>query len=212
MKILALEFSAQERSVAVATESGEMLAVVRERDFRGVTGMTIVDRALQEARSTPPEISKIALGLGPGSYTGIRSSIAIAQGWQLGREVELIGISSALCLAHEAQAQGLRGTFSIIIDAQRREVYWTTFEIGEKEVREIDPLQIVPLSEIPQEHPVIGPDSSRLATGGRDLSPLASTLALLALTAGKSVRGEELEPIYLRQATFAKAPAPRHIP
>lgn len=212
MKILALEFSAQERSVAVAEKSGDVLALVRERDFRGVTGMTLVDRALQEAGSTPAEISKIAVGLGPGSYTGIRSSIAIAQGWQLGREVQLLGISSALCLAHEAQSLGLRGKFSIIIDAQRREVYWTTFEISDEEVREMDSLQIIPLSQIPKEHPVIGPDSSKLATGARDLSPLASTLALLALTVGKSVPGEELEPIYLRQTTFVKAPSPRHIP
>ena len=49
------------------------------------------------------EIDCLAIGIGPGSYTGIRAAISIAQAWQLARSVNLLSISSVDCLAAAAQ-------------------------------------------------------------------------------------------------------------
>ena len=72
----------------------------------------------------------IAVGLGPGSYTGIRAAIAMAQGWQLARGVKLLGVSSAEALAAQAQAENIFGRVNLVIDAQRGEFYLATWEIS----------------------------------------------------------------------------------
>ena len=90
----------------------------------------------------------IAVGLGPGSYTGIRAAIAVAQGWQLARGVKLLGVSSAECLAAQAQAEKIFGRVNVVIDAQRGEFYLATWEISDGGGKEISPLKIVPATEV----------------------------------------------------------------
>jgi tRNA threonylcarbamoyladenosine biosynthesis protein TsaB len=215
MKILALEFSANERSVAVAERepdgSTRVLSSVRETDFRGITGLSIIDRAIGEAKLQPSDVRRLAVGLGPGSYTGIRSSIAIAQGWQLGRNVELVGISSVVCLAEQARSLGLFGSITIVIDAQREELYVARYRIEEAGITELEPLRIASAAHVPPADLVIGPDATRHFPSARDIAPSAETLVKLAAKATVFVAGENLEPIYLREASFVKAPLARHI-
>jgi tRNA threonylcarbamoyladenosine biosynthesis protein TsaB len=215
MKILALEFSANERSVALAETHAEglirVLSSVRESDFRGITGLSIIDRVLTEAKVAPGDVTRVAVGLGPGSYTGIRSAIAIAQGWQLGRNVEIVGISSVVCLAEQARALRLFGLVTIVIDAQREELYVARYRVEEVGVAELDALRIAPPSKVSTPDLIIGPEATKHFPGGRDLVPSAETLARLAARATNFTPGELLEPIYLRPAAFVKAPAPRQI-
>ena len=215
MKILALEFSANERSVAVAEKledsSITLLSSVRESDYRGVTGLSIIDRALRAANVEAAHVRRIAVGLGPGSYTGVRSAIALAQGWQLGRNVELIGVSSVVSLAEQARSLGLFGSISIVIDAQRGELYLARYEVDEASSTELEPLRIVSPSEVLASDVIVGPEATKYFPSARDLAPSAETLARLAAEATLLTPGELLEPIYLRQASFVKAPVPRHI-
>ena len=124
MKILALEFSSPQRSVAV----------VRQDEFHeALSGsnepFTMIDEALRDAKLEREQIECIVVGLGPGSYTGIRSAISIAQGWQLARPIKLLGISSAECIAAQAQADGATGRVNVIVDAQREEFYIAGYEL-----------------------------------------------------------------------------------
>src|SRR6185312_3486306 len=124
MKILALEFSSPQRSVAI----------VQRNDFQeSLSGsnepFAMIDEALRAAKIEREQIECIAIGLGPGSYTGIRVALSIAQGWQLGRGVKLLGISSVEAIAHKAQAEKIYGTVNIIVDAQRNELYLATYRI-----------------------------------------------------------------------------------
>ena len=52
----------------------------------------MIESALAEAKIEREQIEVIAVGLGPGSYTGIRAAISVAQGWQLARGVKLLGV------------------------------------------------------------------------------------------------------------------------
>jgi tRNA threonylcarbamoyladenosine biosynthesis protein TsaB len=214
MKILALEFSSHRRSVAVAhvAEDGatEVLGSAGDAAFRGVTGLMLIDRALTEGRVRRSDIESIAVGLGPGSYAGIRSAIALAQGWQLGREVKVVGISSTHCLAEEARRRGSSGEITLIVDAQRGDVYIQKFRLGSKGCGEIEPLRIVPSSSIPTKETVVGPEAARFVPGGIDLCPSAATLSTL-FNVGLARPAEQLEPVYLRETTFVKAPPSRHI-
>ena len=122
MKILAIEFSSERRSVAVVA-AGQVRARAEETGGRTARAFGFIEQALGEAKLDRAEIECLAVGLGPGSYTGIRLAISIAQGWQVARAVRLLGVSSVECLAAQARAEKLFGRVHILIDAQRHEFY-----------------------------------------------------------------------------------------
>ena len=104
MTILALEFSSSQRSVALA-RNGEVLAAVSETGERGTNAFGMIEAVLASAGLGRAEIDCLAVGLGPGSYTGIRVALAIAQGWQLATGVKLLGLGSVDCLVAQARAE-----------------------------------------------------------------------------------------------------------
>src|SRR5437667_6781745 len=96
MKILALEFSSSHRSVAVLERSGDDLLIhgaAHEVGGRDTKAFAMIEKAL--AGIPRDSIDRVCVGIGPGSYTGIRVAISVAQGWQLARDVKVLGISSA---------------------------------------------------------------------------------------------------------------------
>ncbi|HEV2391200.1 MAG TPA: tRNA (adenosine(37)-N6)-threonylcarbamoyltransferase complex dimerization subunit type 1 TsaB [Verrucomicrobiae bacterium] len=219
MKILGLEFSSPQRSVAaveVRAEEPLVLAEVIETGPGSMRPLAMIEEALRQARIEREQIECLAVGLGPGSYTGIRTAIALAQGWQLGRGIKLLGISSAECIAAEAQAAGLTGRVHVIIDAQRNEFYLAAYELKPAQRRGLSPLRLACSSEVQQGLAsgglLVGPEVTRWFPEGRLLFPRAATLARLSVGETDFLSGEELGPIYLRETSFVKAPPPRIIP
>ena len=130
MTLLALEFSSERRSAALARD-GVILAEAAETGGRATNAFALIDRALAESKIPRDEIEAMAVGLGPGSYTGIRAAIAVAQGWQLARGIKLLGIPSVEALAAQAQAEKIFGRVNVVVDAQRGEFYLATWEISD---------------------------------------------------------------------------------
>ncbi len=129
MKILAVEFSSEDRSVAVLDDRNGTVVVSRVCERGGRRALELVEAALSKAGCAREEIGCLAVGVGPGSYAGIRGAIALAQGWQLGRGIKLLAIGSAECLAAQAREDKLFGPVHVVIDAQRNEFYLATYEI-----------------------------------------------------------------------------------
>ena len=131
----------------------------------------MIEQVLAEAKIEREQIDVLAVGLGPGSYTGIRAAISIAQGWQLARGVKLLGVSSAECLAAQARAEKILGRVNVVIDAQRNEFYLATYEITADGWRETAPLKILSLAEVQSragaDGILIGPEVTRWFPGGR---------------------------------------------
>jgi tRNA threonylcarbamoyladenosine biosynthesis protein TsaB len=213
MRILAVEFSSTHRGVAVLEDS-RLLGQAAENGGRRALGL--VEEALRQAGCEREDIETIAIGLGPGSYTGIRGAIALAQGWQLGRAVQLIGVSSSECLAAQLQGQSHLGPANIVIDAQRDEFYLARYQISPGHIALLDPLRLASRSEIEQRaargEKTVGPDLSECFPGVATLYPDAAKLGILAMKRNDFVPGEKLEPIYLRETNFKKAPPLRVLP
>ena len=220
MKILALEFSSSRRSVAVVEGSAglapRLLGSASETGQRSVKTFALVECALLDAKLEREQIECVAVGLGPGSYTGVRAAISLAQGWQLARGVELIGVSSAECLAVQARAKGWFGGVSVVIDAQRNEVYLASYEISEAGWRELEPLRLATIEEANSRRGtgqlLAGPEVGRWFEDGRLLFPDAGSAGRLAAGRNDFIPGEELKPVYLRETSFVKAPPPRVLP
>lgn len=218
MKILAFEFSSDHRSVALA-EIGATARILSEAAVSGIRStpvLTLVDDVLRQANESREAIEAMVIGLGPGSYTGIRIAIATAQGWQLALGVKLLGISSVEALAEHARDEGWRGPVDLAIDAQRGEYYLANYDITADGARVIEPLRLVPRSEIERRiaagETIAGPDAGQFSPKARPLFPRAADLAKLAAGRNDFVDGEKLEPVYLREVSFVKAPPPRIVP
>ena len=214
MTILALEFSSPQRSVAVLrTDGTAMIAEAVETGGHGANAFGMIEQVLAEAKVEREQIDVLAVGLGPGSYTGVRAAISLAQGWQLARGVKLLGVSSADCLAAQARAEKILGRVNAVIDAQRNEFYLATYEIAADGWREAAPLKILSLAEVQSgtgaDGILIGPEVTRWFPAGRTIFPRAAALAQLAARRGGFVSAEKLEPIYLRETNFVKSPPRR---
>jgi tRNA threonylcarbamoyladenosine biosynthesis protein TsaB len=217
MKMLALEFSSPQRSVAVQAEPHlPAVELIDTTPGRNMQPFALIEAALQKAGLEREAITTIVVGLGPGSYSGIRVALALAQGWQLATGIKLIGVSSAASIAAQAGAAGVTGKFNVIIDAQRGEFYRGGYMNQNQIAQELTPLELVSAATAhtleANGELLIGPEVTRWFPGSRIVFPTATQLLSLAqANAGVSAEGS-LEPIYLREPTFVKAPPPRSLP
>ena len=113
MLILAFD-TATDRATSALVDNGEVLG---ERVSRASTLLADVDALLRQAGAHPRDIGGLALGTGPGSFTGIRIGLAAARGLALALGVPAAGVSTL-----DALAAGAPGA-TPVIDAKRREVF-----------------------------------------------------------------------------------------
>ena len=88
-----------------------------ERVSRAQTLLEDVDALLRQGGAHPSELDRLAVGVGPGSFTGVRIGLAVARGLALSLDLPGSGVSTLAALAAGApDAQP-------VIDAKRREVF-----------------------------------------------------------------------------------------
>jgi tRNA threonylcarbamoyladenosine biosynthesis protein TsaB len=113
MLILAFD-TATDVATSALVDDGEVLG---ERASRAATVLEDLDALLRQAGAHTREVDALAVGIGPGSFTGVRVGLATARGLGLALEVPVAGVSTLDALA--AGAPG--GT--PVIDARRREIF-----------------------------------------------------------------------------------------
>jgi tRNA threonylcarbamoyladenosine biosynthesis protein TsaB len=91
--------------------------VLGERSSRAQTLLEDVDALLRQAGAHPADLRRLAVGIGPGSFTGVRIGLAAARGLALSLDIEGSGVSTLAALA-----AGAPGAVPVI-DAKRREVF-----------------------------------------------------------------------------------------
>ena len=202
MKILALEFSTTCKSVALAID-GVVQAEVSDDQF--THPLLLIEETLKQAGASKADIEAMALGIGPGSYTGIRLSIAIAQGlYAAAAAPKVIPVNSLLAVAHQAREKGMRGKVHVIADAQRGELYKISYMLSEADVTEMEALHLGKPQDFRGDEAVIGPQAERFIKGGQNINPRAGMVAQLAERNPQAQTPETIEPTYLRQTAFVK--------
>lgn len=104
-------------SALVDTGSNGRAEVLGERVSRAQTLLEDVDALLRQAGARPADLQRLAVGIGPGSFTGVRIGLAAARGLALSLAVKGAGVSTLAALA-----AGAPGAVPVI-DAKRREVF-----------------------------------------------------------------------------------------
>jgi tRNA threonylcarbamoyladenosine biosynthesis protein TsaB len=147
----------------------------------------------------------LALGTGPGSYTGIRLAIAIAQGLHLGTDLPVFAVNSFDVLLLDCPFQD----GWLVADAQRQEFAVSKVLRGQRDSN----LTLHPLSELQtwlqDGHSVAGPDLPTSLPGHLPLYPQAGNLGRwVARNSPLPIAPEHLHPCYLRPIAFVKAIPP----
>jgi tRNA threonylcarbamoyladenosine biosynthesis protein TsaB len=127
MLILAFD-TATDVATSALVSDGEVLG---ERVSRAVTLLEDLDALLRQAGARTGDIEALAVGIGPGSFTGVRVGLATARGLALALDVPVAGVSTL-----DALAAGAPGALPVV-DARRREVF-----VLEEEPRVIAPTEL----------------------------------------------------------------------
>ncbi|HEX6244097.1 MAG TPA: tRNA (adenosine(37)-N6)-threonylcarbamoyltransferase complex dimerization subunit type 1 TsaB [Polyangiales bacterium] len=110
---------------------GELLAEwsASVRASHGETLLPHVARVLELAQLSMAEIDALAVGIGPGSFTGVRIGVATAKGLALAQGVPLVGVTSLRVLARGLLGEaGLR---VVLVDAYKGEVYAAAYALAD---------------------------------------------------------------------------------
>jgi tRNA threonylcarbamoyladenosine biosynthesis protein TsaB len=189
--VLTLAFDTATAVATSALADGD--EILGERVSRAQTLLEDVDALLRQAGAHPSEIDRLAVGVGPGSFTGVRIGLAVARGLALSLDVPGSGVSTLAALA-----AGAPGAVPVV-DAKRREVF--TLVAGEPRVLAPQALQLEEgavcvgdgalryRSLLEERGTVVPPDDDE-----RHL-PRARFHAALA---GEPGPVDDLEPLYLR--------------
>ena len=110
-------------ATSALVDDGEVLG---ERTSRAQTLLEDVDALLRQGGAHPGDLDALAIGIGPGSFTGVRIGLAAARGLALSLDLRGAGVSTLAALA-----AGAPGAVPVI-DARRSEVF--TFVDGEPAV------------------------------------------------------------------------------
>jgi tRNA threonylcarbamoyladenosine biosynthesis protein TsaB len=134
--VLALDSSTAGASVAVG-DGGRTLAVEVVEAGTGASSLLLpaVDRAMRAAGVAPRELGAVAVGGGPGSFTGLRIAAATAKAIVRARGVPLFAWSGLLATA-AAHREG-RGPVCALFDARNREVFAGCWRFAGDSVEEI---------------------------------------------------------------------------
>ena len=177
-------------ATSALVRNGEVLG---ERSSRAVRVLADADKLLEEAGAQPRELSRLVVGTGPGSFTGVRMGLAAARGLAFALDLRLAGISTL-----DALAAGAPGALPVV-DAGRREVF--ALVDGAPDVAAPDELVLEPGTTC------VGDGAVRyrevLEALGATIPPRESELHIPrarfhAELAREFVDSETVEPLYLR--------------
>jgi tRNA threonylcarbamoyladenosine biosynthesis protein TsaB len=123
VRVLAIETSSPRGSVAL-TERGRVIVSFdhEQANAHAERLLPLVERAIAESGFSKRSLERVAVGVGPGSFTGLRVGIAHAEGIALGLGIPLVGVGALRAMA--ATARDGDGRLRVpVLDARRDEVF-----------------------------------------------------------------------------------------
>jgi tRNA threonylcarbamoyladenosine biosynthesis protein TsaB len=135
MNILAFDTCFDGCSVCVAERRGDSVVPLSFLMERFETGhaerlIPMIGEAMQQAHLSFDHLSRIAVTVGPGTFTGTRIGVAAARALALATGAQTVGVSSLAVMAEVARREVTSAALAVVVDARRGEVYAQLFGAG----------------------------------------------------------------------------------
>lgn len=197
--ILAIETSTDACSVALRYNNTVLERYEMAPRLHARLLLPMIDSILKEAKMSLSEVTALACGCGPGSFTGIRIEISVIQGLSVGINKPVIPVSTLRAIAQGAHRTHQANHIFATLDARMQEIYWGLFSVDANGIMQPQSKELVQ-----------NPNEIRLPEGSwveiRDF-PRAIDVALIAefeYLQGKAVPGEQVQPVYVRNEVVRK--------
>ena len=148
MRVLGVDTSTPRIDIAVVEDGtllGEKHGLV-EKNRTGV--LPLIDALFRELSLAPGAVDAIAVGAGPGSFTGLRIGMATAKGIAFAARRPLWAVSSLGALAHAELAREPTGVVVAVLDARRGEVYAGAYRRVDGQTRAAGDERVLPPTQL----------------------------------------------------------------
>ena len=225
MNYLAIDASTEACSVALSTNGNVISRFELCPQSHSLLLLPMVDEVLKEAGLKVADLDGLIFGRGPGSFTGVRIGIGVAQGLAFSGELPVVGVSTLQAMAQQVFAKHGHTEVIAAIDARMGEVYSGFFSLDENNLMTEKLAETVIKPELLAEHyQALNTPSYGVGTGwdayAESLSSLASnagdieilyphaeamlTIGIPQLEAGLGVSAEQAQPVYVRDTVSWK--------
>lgn len=216
MRVLALEAATEVCSVALWVEGDLITRTMESGKSNAHQILSMAEEVMAEAQVSLSGLDGIAASIGPGAFTGVRITVAVAQGMAFGASLPVIPVSTLESLALRVLKDG-RGRALACLDARMGEIYWGCYAadavrgVIASSAPRVGPPESVALSS-PDHYLGVGrgfsayPDLAhllRVKIGPAEMAALphaaeTARLGTLRLAAGEGIDAADLKPLYLR--------------
>ncbi|AHG77599.1 hypothetical protein X874_9630 [Mannheimia varigena USDA-ARS-USMARC-1312] len=226
--ILALDTATEACSVALL-HNGK-ISTLDEISPRSHTQriLPMVDELLTQANIQIKDVNYLVFGRGPGSFTGVRVGVSVAQGLAMGANLPVVAVSNLKAMAEEAYQKLGAEKVIALIDARMNEVYFAQFERNGEQWNEVvveqvcSPEKAISQFQISENMIVVGTGWAAYSQFSEQNLPLVVSeitlpsaeymlsIAQEEITKGNVQSALEIEPVYLRnEVTWEKLPNKR---
>lgn len=199
MNVLAIECAQQTCSIALSANGQVVEAIDTTPRGKAKRVLVMIDDLLRSQGLCKTDIETIVVGSGPGSFTGLRIAVGIAQGLAFGLGIRVVPVSTLAAMALASFAiHKVVGNYLVCLDARQNEVYYGAYHVDGQTAEAMLPmgvcnsvdLDLVRLLEVHNEQPWIGVGSGWINDGATLLARCGVTFS--RVMAEQSVRASDL--------------------
>lgn len=196
------------RSGKAGPFDGDRVLALTHQESRGSDLLIMIDAACVGASIGAHDLDAVAIGAGPGSFTGLRVGMATAKGIAFAAKCPLWAVSSLAALAYGELADDPSGTVVAVLDARRGEIYAGAYRREGAALVAASDERVMPPGELTSLAPgarYVGdaaaayPEFAALP-GAWERTPSAADVARLALAGARADVLVGGAPVYIRRA------------
>jgi tRNA threonylcarbamoyl adenosine modification protein YeaZ len=208
-----LAFDTATPHVTAALHDGEDVVVElrAERAMKHAEQLApLIEQALTAAGIVRQDLTAIAVGVGPGPFTGLRVGLVTARTLGFVLEIPVYGVCSLDVLAVEVADAGMPGEFVVATDARRKEVYLASYDA---QGARLDGPVVGRPADLATDLPVVGPGGDLYPEAfPHRTGPSAPSAGWLArAVAEERAELRDPEPLYLRRPDAEAPHAPKRV-
>lgn len=148
LNLLAIETATNACSVALEGAGSSASRYELGKNIHSQLLLQMVAEVLSEVGINTSQLHAVAVGQGPGSFTGLRIGVGVAQGLAYAANCPMVGVSSLAALAWAVTPSIVGGPIIAGIDARMGEVYWAEYRFADSQLTLVTDISVSPPTEI----------------------------------------------------------------